>query len=102
MTEDEELDSMINDLVQLGALRLSSKDRYGEKIYYVNPERMQEVFPEYYEIFIQEVNETLIGLVKDGLVSIEYDENLNAKFSLSEEGQMVVDEMIISDRIDEV
>lgn len=96
MSNDEEIEALIDDLVSLHALIPNNKD--GEKTYLINTERMQEVFPSFYDLFMEEIDETLIKLVEDGLVTVNYDENLKPWFSLTEEGRHAVDNMIISDR----
>ena len=97
MNEDDEIDSLISDLVELGALVDNGVDAYGETTYTVNAERMREVYPAFYDLFMEEMNETLLSLYDQGLVNIEYDEDLNAHFSLTEEGEKEVERIILSD-----
>jgi hypothetical protein len=100
MNEDDGIDDLIDDLVEIGALVKNDEPVNGEIVYNVNPERMQEVMPSFHELFMEEVEKTMLDLYQQGLVNIEYDENLNAMYSLTEEGQKFVDNMILSDRID--
>ena len=96
MNEDEEIEKLIDDLVDIGALVRSHNGR--EVIYNVNSERMLEVYPAFYELFMADINEALIDLVEQGLVNVDYDENLKPWFSVTEEGQKVVDSIILSGR----
>jgi predicted transcriptional regulator len=98
MNEDEHIDELIDDLVTMGALIKNDKPVNGEITYNINPERMQEVMPSFHELFMEEVEETMLDLYEQGLVRVEYDENLRALYSLTEEGEAVVNSIILSDR----
>jgi DNA-binding MarR family transcriptional regulator len=96
MNEDEQIELLIDDLVEMGALIRQPDPVNGETVYNVVSDRMQEVMPSFHEIFIEEVEQTMLDLYEKGLVNIEYDENLKVLYSLTEEGERVVDEMIMS------
>lgn len=97
----DEVDEVIARLVDDGALTVSGM--YGEEFTYnVNPDRMKEVFPEFYGLFMNEVNDTLLDLMDQGLVSVEYDENLKPWFSITDKGKEIVDERFLSAPPDEV
>jgi hypothetical protein len=98
MNEDEQIEGLIDDLISMGALIRQPDPVNGEIIYNVNPERMMEVMPSFHELFMEEVESTILDLYEQGLVNVEYDENLNARYSLTEEGQNVVDQIILSDQ----
>jgi DNA-binding MarR family transcriptional regulator len=101
MNEDDiDIENLIDDLVEMGALIRQPNLVNGEVIYNVVPEIMQEIMPSFNEIFMQEVEQTMLDLYERGLVKIEYDENLKVMYSLTEEGERVVDEIILSDKID--
>jgi DNA-binding MarR family transcriptional regulator len=98
MNEDDiDIENLIDDLVEMGALIRQPNLVNGEVIYNVVPEIMQEIMPSFNEIFMQEVEQTMLDLYERGLVKIEYDENLKVMYSLTEEGERVVDEIILSD-----
>ena len=40
----------------------------------------------------EELTEALLGLIDKGLVTVEYDENLTAVFSITEEGKLAVEQ----------
>jgi hypothetical protein len=50
---------------------------------------------------MEEVDETILSLYEKGLVDVEYDENLVARFSLTEKGEQVTDQLIMG-HIDEI
>jgi DNA-binding MarR family transcriptional regulator len=98
MNEDNiDIENLIDDLVEMGALIRQPNLVNGEVIYNVVPEIMQDIMPSFNEIFMQEVEQTMLDLYERGLVKIEYDENLKVMYSLTEEGERVVDEIILSD-----
>lgn len=90
--EEDYIDAIIDDLISLGALVKTDSNGSDEIMYNVDPNRMREVYPEFYEMFIEELDEVLASLVLQGLVRVEYDEQLNAYFSLTEDGKRVVEE----------
>jgi len=101
MNEEDRIDSLIDDLVAMGALVKKPKPFNGEFVYNVNSERMKEVFPSFNDLFMKEVEETMLSLFEQGLVTIEYNENLQVMYSLTEAGESVIDEMVLSNRPDD-
>lgn len=95
MSEEDEIDLLINDLVDLGALVKNNVDESGEIFYNVNAERMKEIYPAFYDLFMEELDDVMVSLVEKGLVSVEYDENLKVFFSLSEEGEQYIKNLVI-------
>lgn len=89
MTDDE----YIGYLVERGALIVSGMEN-DLVVYNMVPDVMKEVDPELYKVMISEVNEALLGLYEAGLVNVEYDENLNALFTVTEEGARLAEEML--------
>ena len=102
MNDDVDIDLLIDDLVEMGALIRQPDPVNGEIVYNVVSERMEEVMPSFQDLFMQEVEDTILDLYDQGFVKVEYDENLKAFYSLSEEGQKMVDMIILSDRPYEV
>jgi DNA-binding transcriptional ArsR family regulator len=100
MSEDEEIDQVIGELVAAGALEIDGM-YHDELTYRVNLNVMEEVFPEFFKIHMEEVDETILSLYEKGLVDVEYDENLVARFSLTEKGEKVTDQLIMG-HIDEI
>jgi hypothetical protein len=101
MNEEDRIDSLIDDLVAMGALIKNPEPVNGEFVYNVNTKRMEEVFPSFNSLFMQEVEDSILSLFEQGLVTIEYDENLKAMYSLTEAGKSVVDAIVLSDRPDD-
>jgi DNA-binding transcriptional ArsR family regulator len=100
MSEDEEIDQVIGELVAAGALEIDGM-YHDELTYRVNLNVMEEVFPEFFKIHMEEVDQTILSLYEKGLVDVEYDENLVARFSLTEKGEKVTDQLIMG-HIDEI
>lgn len=94
--EEREIQEMIGMLVESGAMVLNGVDKNGEVVYNMVPEVLKEVLPELYDVFMEEINSDLISLVEQGLVNVDYDENLNPMFSVSEEGEKVIKELGLS------
>lgn len=58
----------------------------GEVLYQYNFARLKELMPELYEEVMAGLNERMLGLFNEGLVSVDYDENLVAHFVATPEG----------------
>ena len=58
------------------------------------PEVLKVVSPELYSAMMEEIDETLLSLYEQGYVNIDYDEDLNAVFSISEDGIEMAEQMI--------
>jgi hypothetical protein len=103
MSEDEQVEQFIGELVEAGALEVDGM-YHDELTYRVNLNVMEEVFPEFFKIHMEEVDETILSLYEKGFINVEYDENLNARFSLTEKGEKVSDQLIMGhiDDIDEL
>ena len=85
------IDEDIAYLVDAGALVPHGMDG-DEPTYRFVPEILKIVSPELYEIYIDELDQTLMALYEDGIVDVEYDENLNAGFRLTDKGQDYIKE----------
>lgn len=82
MDEEEEFIGYLEDA---GALEWVGMDKDGERILKPNMEILREVYPEMYYDMLEDLNETLMTLYEKGLVQIQYDENLEPRFQLSDE-----------------
>jgi DNA-binding transcriptional ArsR family regulator len=100
MSEDEEISRVIDELVAAGALEIDGM-YHDELTYRVNLNVMEEIFPEFFKVHMEEVDQTILSLYEKGLVDVEYDENLVARFSLTEKGEQVTDQLIMG-HIDEI
>ena len=84
-------DELIGWLEDEGALVMEGVDANGEIVLKVNSEKMKAIYPELYELMNQELSEVLLNLYEMGLVDVSYDDNLEARFSISEEGKKMMD-----------
>ena len=72
-------------LMQQNALKWGDLLPNGERSIEMNPDVLKVVAPELYKIWIEDIENTLMNLYQKGLVDVDYDENLNARFKLSDE-----------------
>ena len=93
MNEDERIDQEIQYLLDVGALTISGMDGE-EPVYNMVPEVLKVVSPGLYDIMMQEVDNAVLSLYEKGLVSIEYNEDLKAIISITDDGIDMVEEMI--------
>ena len=87
---DEEDSKIIQYLEENNALIWEGMDEDGEAIFRFNLEVLKAIMPELHKQIIEDIDQDLMVLYAQGLIDIEYDEDLNAKFKLSEEGQEVM------------
>ena len=55
-----------------------------------NMDILAEVMPELWQQVMEDVDQTLLELFEAGLANVEYDENLEATISLTEEGEQIL------------
>lgn len=89
---NEEDDAIISWLEDEGALEWVGMDDNGERILSFNLDRLQEVSPEIYESFMDDMNDHLQNLYEAGLVEVSYDEDLKPRFKISEAGRELMRE----------
>lgn len=87
-TESERLEYYIS----IGAIEMSGIDDSGEFIYAITPQA-KEVAPKLWEAHVAHIDDVLQKLYEDGFLDIEYDEDLNASFKLSEDGIQAAQDM---------
>jgi hypothetical protein len=71
--------------LEIGAIELAGVDESGEMIFAIH-ENAKELAPELWEAHMNYVDKNLIELYEAGYIQVEYDENLEAMISLSQEG----------------
>ena len=91
MNEEEANDERIAYYLQIGAISFEGMDENGEIIYAIS-EDAKELAPELWQSHVDYVDKSLIELYEQGLVEIEYDENLEATLHISPEGQKIARE----------
>ena len=90
MQEPEEED-LFQYYLQIGAIELAAIDEKGELVFKVT-EEAQELAPELWKAHKDYVDETLIDLFNNNLISVEYDENLQATISLTPEAYKIIEQ----------
>lgn len=90
---DDEMDEYIDWLIEVGILVEDGFDEDGDETYTYDFERMKEINPELYDAVMAGINENLMHLYEAGLVKVEYDEELRAHFSATEEGKLFFDKI---------
>lgn len=84
-------DSRMAYYLEIGVIELQGVDENGEMVFSIN-ESAKDLAPELWEAHSNYVDKTLIELYEAGYVKIDYDENLEAMISLSEEGFKIAKE----------
>lgn len=85
MNEEEALEQ-IQHYIEIGAIRIAGYNEDGEVIFELNETVTKSLAPELWEAHMEYVDDTLINLYKDGLLEVEYDENLEATMNFTKEG----------------
>lgn len=85
MDEEEKRETMAY-LESVNAVYPYGMDEEGEVIYRFNMDILQVAMPELYDAIMEDLDRDLMKLYEMGVVEIEYDENLNAKFRISQKG----------------
>ena len=91
MNEEDSNDERIAYYLQIGAISFEGMDENGEIIYAIS-EDAKELAPELWQSHVDYVDKSLMELYEQGLVEIEYDENLEATLHISPEGQKIARE----------
>lgn len=84
--EDEEYLERLKQYIEIGAIREAGIDQNGEIIFEIDEEHTKELAPELWEAHMEYIDNSFLELYKDGLVEVEYDEELNAIMHLTKEG----------------
>ena len=87
MNDDERLAHYL----EIGAIEIAGIDESGEFIFCIN-ESAKDSAPELWKAHEMHVDKTIMDLYEAGYLNIEYDENLEASFSLTEEGIKIAKE----------
>ena len=90
---DEETELFIQHLVDNGAAEWDGVDKFGERMYKFNMPILQKVMPELYNEIMIDLDEAMLELYKQDLVEIEYNEDLEATFSISEKARVMLYEL---------
>lgn len=88
MTNSED-GSLFDYYISIGAIEPSGVDETGEMCFLVT-EAAKEVAPELWNAHKEYVDDTLLELYKKDLISVEYNENLEATISLTDEAKEII------------
>lgn len=90
---DKSDDEIIGYLEEQGAIIWDGVANNGEAVFRFDLDKLQSVMPDMYDEIMSDIDRDLLELYKQGFVEIEYDENLNALFRLSEKGLKAKNDM---------
>ena len=91
MQDPNESDEKLAYYLEIGAVSLEGIDENGEMIYSIT-ELAKDLAPELWEAHTEYVDRSLMELYEQGLVEVEYNENLEATIHLTEEGHKLAKE----------
>jgi len=87
--EFESDDEMIGWLEEQGALIWDGMDETGDPMFKFDMDILKDVCPPLYDTLMEDLDNDLLELYKAGLVEIEYDENLQARFRASDKAKEI-------------
>jgi hypothetical protein len=90
---EEETEEIIEYLVSQGAAEWDGMDEFGERMFKFNMDTLKEIMPELYRQIMLDVDNTMLSLFNDGLVDIEYNENLEAMFKVSDKARAILEDL---------
>lgn len=93
MSFDKDEEDMIGYLEEEGAIIWEGMDEQGEALFKFNLPRLKEVMPELYDDVMADIDADLMKLYEEGLVELEYDENLNALFRPTQKAIKILDSL---------
>jgi hypothetical protein len=88
---DEKDNEMMAYLEEQGALIWDGMNKDGEAMFKFDLPKLKTVMPQLYDQIMLEIDDDLMELYQAGMVEIEYDENLNALFKISEKGAALME-----------
>lgn len=88
---EESEDSRMAHYLEIGAIELAGMDEDGEMLFTIN-DSAEELAPELWQAHMDYIDKNLIELYEAGYLKVDYDDNLEAMISLSEEGFKIAKE----------
>ena len=88
MEEEDALEKM-QYYIDIGAIRLAGYNDDGEAIFELKEDITKELAPELWDAHMEYVDTNLTELFEEGLMSVEYDENLEATMHFTKEGYAI-------------
>ncbi len=93
MFDENEEDAMkLEHYLEIGAVTIEGVNDDGEMIFAIQ-DIAKEIAPELWQAHTEYVDAGLLHLYENGLMEVEYDENLEATLHLSKEGYKVAKEL---------
>jgi len=86
--DDDQDGEMLEYYLSIGVVELEGVDEDGEVIYSIN-ESAKDLAPELWESHEKHIDMALVELYEKDLISVEYDENLEATITLTEEAKKI-------------
>ncbi len=90
--DNEEDEGLMSRYMELGIVSIEGMDENGDVIYSIDQDLAKELAPELWQAHTDYVDKSLLELYEAGLVSLEYNENLEATIHLSPEGHRIAKE----------
>jgi Tfp pilus assembly ATPase PilU len=88
MENDPYFDELFQELIEAGAVvDTGNVTLDGDIIYKFNLEILKKIKPDMYEVMVEELDQDLMKLYKQGLIDIDYNEKLEATFQINEAGK---------------
>jgi len=87
--EQDGFDQMMEHYVEIGAVTVNGIDMSGNFIYVIT-DKAKELAPDLWEMHHEMIDEALVGLFEQGLIEVEYDEDLNANMKISDAAREVM------------
>jgi hypothetical protein len=87
--DQDGFDQMMEHYVEIGAVTVNGIDMSGNFIYVIT-DKAKELAPDLWEVHHEMIDEALIGLFEQGLIEVEYDEDLNANMKISDAAREVM------------
>lgn len=84
--EEEEYMSRLQHYLEIGAIREAGIDENGEILYEVDEDSTKRLAPELWEAHMEYIDNSYLEMYQDGLIDIEYDEDLNVTINFTKEG----------------
>lgn len=100
--DSEEFIAMLENEGVLGWVGMAAD---GDRLMSFDMEKLKDIHPELHEVIMEDINSSVIDLYDKGLVEVEYDEDLKATFTISDEGKEVLEslgfDLHVEDEIDD-
>jgi len=93
VNEEEDLLAKIEYYIEIGAIKFAGYDEYGEILFELNEKITKDLAPELWNAHEEYVEDGLLNLLENNLMSVDYDEKLEATMVFTEEGYNVAKRM---------